>query len=127
MSKAQRIRLIEPLEPRALLAATFYVATTGNNASAGSLAAPWKTLQFAADHVHAGDTVIVEPGNYAGFDLETSGTLTARITFQAQRGAVINAVNGVTKDGINLENASYVTIDGFSLVGTGDPNTSRAG
>jgi hypothetical protein len=127
MAKAQIGRLIEALEPRALLAATYYVATTGNNASAGSSGAPWRTLQYAADHVGAGDTVIVAPGNYVGFNLETSGTPSARITFKAQKGAVINAVNGVTKDGINLENASYVTIDGFTLSGTNDPATSRAG
>jgi len=127
MAKAQIGCLIEALEPRALLAATYYVATTGNNASAGSSGAPWRTLQYAADHVAAGDTVIVQPGNYVGFNLETSGTPSARITFKAQKGAVINAVNGVTKDGINLENASYVTIDGFTLSGTNDPATSRAG
>src|SRR3954464_209259 len=119
--------LAELLERRTLLS-TYYVATTGNNASAGSSGAPWKTLQYAADHVIAGDMVLVAAGNYVGFDLRTSGTPNARITFKASSGTVINAVNTVTnRDGINLENASYITIDGFTLNGTNNPATSRAG
>ncbi|HEY7086875.1 MAG TPA: right-handed parallel beta-helix repeat-containing protein [Tepidisphaeraceae bacterium] len=118
----------ESLEKRVLLS-TYYVATTGNNASAGtSTGAAWKTLQYAADHVGPGDTVIVAPGNYVGFDIRHSGTANARIVFKAQSGAVINQVNTKTnRDGINVENASYITIDGFTLDGTNDPTTSRAG
>src|SRR5688572_1110896 len=117
---------LERLERRELLA-TYYVATGGSNASAGtSTGAAWATLQHAADRVVAGDTVIVAAGNYVGFDLRTSGTAAARITFQAQPGVVINQVNTVTdRDGINVEGASYVTIDGFTLIGTNDPATSR--
>ena len=119
--------LSEPLEPRTLLA-TYYVAPLGADGAAGGAAAPWRTLQYAADRVAAGDTVFVRPGSYVGFDLRTSGTAAARITFKAEKGAVINQVNTVTnRDGINLENASYVTIDGFTLSGTGNPATSRAG
>src|SRR5690349_10075309 len=115
----------EALERRTLLS-TFYVSTSGNNTGSGSSNAPWRTLQYAADHVGAGDSVIVEPGNYVGFDIRHSGTASARITFQGESGAVINAVNTVTnRDGINIENASYITIDGFTLNGTNDPTTSR--
>lgn len=124
---ARRLCNFEHLEPRRLLA-TYYVSTGGSNQSAGSQAAPWQTLQHAADHVAAGDTVVVTAGNYVGFDLRTSGTAASRITFAAQKGAVINAVNPATKrDGINLENVSHVTVDGFTLLGTNDPATSRAG
>src|SRR5262245_43508815 len=92
---------VEILEHRTMLA-TYYVSTSGTNGSAGSAAAPWKTLQYAADHVVAGDNVIVTPGNYVGFDLRTSGTSSKRITFTAQSGVIINAVNTKTnRDGIN--------------------------
>src|SRR5262245_26537330 len=112
--------LLELLERRTLLS-TYYVATTGNNASNGSSVSPWRTLQYAADQVVGGDTLICMPGNYAGFDIRHSGTANARITFKGQSGAVINAVNTVTnRDGINVENASYITIDGFTLNGTND-------
>ena len=46
---------------------TYYVATTGSDTAAGTSAAPWKTLQKAANAVAAGDTVIVRAGTYAGF------------------------------------------------------------
>jgi parallel beta-helix repeat protein len=119
--------MVETLEPRRLLA-TFYVATTGSDSAAGGSATPWRTLQHAADQVAAGDTVIVRAGNYAGFDLRTSGTASARITFRGESGATINAVNPVTnRDGINIENADYITVENFTLIGTNDSTTSRAG
>src|SRR5580765_8024488 len=65
--------LIEQLEQRALLN-TYYVSAAGSNAHAGTSASPWQTLQFAADKVVAGDTVIVHAGTYVGFDLRKSGT-----------------------------------------------------
>jgi Right handed beta helix region len=108
------------------LADTFYVAPGGNNSNSGSSGSPWETLQFAADHVGAGDTVIARPGNYVGFDLRTSGTSTAPITFQADPGAIINQVNPVTtNDGINIEQASYIVVDGFTLLSPS--STTRAG
>jgi parallel beta-helix repeat protein len=107
----------EKLEDRAV-PATFYVAPTGSNANVGtSAAAPWLTLQYAAGKVAAGDTVVVAAGNYTGFNLTTSGTAAARITFSAQPGAAITARNPVTPDGINLEGASYVTVEGFTVNG----------
>src|SRR5688572_16446408 len=81
---------VESLEPRLLLA-TYYVDPGGTDSSAGSSGAPWKTLQKAANAVVAGDTVVVRPGNYAGFNLAKSGSESARITFSAQSGAVIDA------------------------------------
>ena len=117
-------------------ATTYYVSASGNNAAAGtSPAAAWKTLQHAADVVHAGDTVIVLPGTYAGFNLFTSGAPGAPITFTANPGAsapnpavIVNTNNTFTnKDRINLEGASWVLIEGFTVLGTGDPATNRAG
>jgi parallel beta-helix repeat protein len=61
--------------------------------------------------------VTVRPGNYTGFYLDTSGTASAPIEFLAQPGASIIQRNATTPDGINLESASYVTIDGFTVTG----------
>jgi parallel beta-helix repeat protein len=96
---------------------TWYVSATGNDANAGSATAPWKTLQKAADSVQAGDTVIVKAGNYVGFDLRTDGTADKRITFRGESGAAITTRNAATPDGINLEGADYVTIEGFAVNG----------
>ena len=70
--------------PAAAGADTYYIAPTGNNGAAGSSGAPWKTLQHAADVVRPGDTVIVRAGSYAGMYMETSGTASRPIVFQAE-------------------------------------------
>jgi hypothetical protein len=105
------------LAPARLWAATYYVAANGNDAAAGDMNAPWATLQRAADTVKAGDEVLVLPGSYAGFYLETSGNAGAEIAFKAQPGVTIASENGETPDGINLEGASYVLVEGFTVDG----------
>ncbi len=45
-------------------AADWYVATNGNDGSAGSLAAPFASIQHAVDTMSAGDTVYVRGGRY---------------------------------------------------------------
>lgn len=97
--------------------AQYFVAPTGNDLATGTAAAPWQTLQHAADAVTAGDYVTARAGNYTGFYLDTSGTASAPIEFLAEPGVNIIQRNAITPDGINLESASYVTIDGFSIVG----------
>ncbi|AMV29206.1 hypothetical protein VT84_32730 [Gemmata sp. SH-PL17] len=109
---------VEWLEERAVPAA-YYVATTGSDSAAGTAASPWKTLQHAADVVRAGDTVTVRAGSYTGFYLSTDGTAASRITFTGEAGAKITSRNARTADGINLEGADYVTIQGFSVTGAG--------
>jgi parallel beta-helix repeat protein len=113
---AARPLALEHLESRLALA-TLFVATSGNDSSDGSSGSPWRTLQHAADVVNAGDTVIVRPGNYVGFYLDRDGTAASRIVFQAEPGVTITQRNAVTPDGINLEGADYVTIEGFNVVG----------
>jgi hypothetical protein len=94
----------EPLESRVLLSHTWYVATTGSNANAGTLAAPFKTIQYAANNAYAGDTVMVEGGTYhETVTVPHSGTSTAKIIFE------------------NYNNES-VTIDGADPI-TGWTNT----
>ena len=109
---------------------TFYVSPTGNDSGPGTQQSPWLTLQNAANEVVAGDTVIVEPGNYAGFALgyenPQTGTASAPITWQAQPGAVIDARNPYTADGIDLESASYINVEGFTVDNTSGTIT-RAG
>lgn len=101
----------------AALAATFWVAPGGSDSASGSQAAPWATLQKAAGSVGPGDTVRVAAGDYAGFDLRTSGTAAAPIRFLAETGAQVVTQNPVTPDGINLEGASWVEVAGFTVLG----------
>jgi parallel beta helix pectate lyase-like protein/List-Bact-rpt repeat protein len=96
---------------------TFYVDPAGNDSAAGSATQPWRTLQKAANTVRAGDLVIVRAGHYAGLYLTTSGTATDPITFHGEPGAIVDTQNPTTQDGINLEGASYVIVEGFTVTG----------
>jgi Right handed beta helix region len=106
------------------LAATYYVAPAGSDAADGlTPGTAFATLQHAADLVNPGDVVRVANGNYAGFYLDRDGTVANPITFLADGGAVqITQDNGTTPDGINLEDADHVVLDGFIVNGR-----SRAG
>ena len=99
------------------VAADFFVDPLGSDAASGSALAPWRTLQHAADVVGPGTRVTVRPGNFVGFYLETSGTPAAPIEFFAEPGVLINQPNATTNDGINLEGASHIIIDGFRVAG----------
>lgn len=103
---------------------TYYVSTNGNNSYNGlSIDSAFATLQYAADIISAGDSVIVLPGNYTGFDMRTSGYQNSQIVFKAYNGNVtIDNPNSVTPDGINIEEADWITIDGFKVI-----NQPRAG
>lgn len=98
-------------------AATYHVDPAGSDAQAGTAGFPWATLQHAADSVAAGDTVIVHAGPYDGFNLTASGTAGSPIAFSAEPGVIIDRPNDVTGDGINLEGASHVIIEGFTVQG----------
>jgi parallel beta-helix repeat protein len=121
-----------PCGAREVLAAIYYVSPTGNDSGAGSAAQPWLTLQNAANHVQAGDTVDVAAGKYAGFIMgwgtPITGTASAPITFNAAPGAVINASNGTTASGIDLRSGcNYVTIQGFTIENPAGGSITRAG
>lgn len=106
-----------------VIAATYYVAPppTGDNTNPGSESMPWATLQHAADNVAADDTVLVREGDYTGMYLDTSGTQALPIVFRnyPDETPEIIADNATTPDGINIEGADWVTIEGFTVNGRG--------
>jgi parallel beta-helix repeat protein len=120
------------LEARALLSSTYYIATTGSDTTGdGSAAHPFATIQHGANLAQPGDTVDVEPGQYAGFvlgwDFPQGGTASAPITYRAEPGAIITSKNIHTADGIDLEpGCPYVNIYGFT-VNNADASITRAG
>ena len=105
-------------------ATDYYVRNGGSDALNGqSPGTAWATLGHAANVVSPGDTVHVQDGSYQGFYLSRSGSLGHPITFVADGSAAqITADNGTTPDGINVEGAAYVIIDGFVV-----NNRTRAG
>lgn len=101
---------------KALTAINYYVSNAGSDDNTGlSLQSAFLTLQHAANHVIAGDTVFVSEGGYAGFDLrEAYGAEGHPIVFKALGNAVeINQSGPIRNDGINVENCSHIVIDGF--------------
>ena len=110
-------------------AATYYVSNSGDDSNDGlSPGNAFETLQHAADEVSTGDTVLVENGTYAGFDIRNvNGTSTDPIVFMAAgNNVLINTSGPIRDDGINVENADYIVIDGFIVNGmTGSGNGIR--
>src|SRR4029453_7405840 len=100
-------------------ATDYWVKNGGNDAADGlTQATAWATLGHAAGLVDPGDTVRVAGGSYQVFDLRRSGTAGNPVTFRAEgTGALITSDNGMTPDGINVENAAHVVIDGFVVNG----------
>jgi len=56
--------LVEALEDRTLMSRSWIVAPWGNDGSAGTLAAPFRTIQRAATLANWGDTVLIRGGTY---------------------------------------------------------------
>jgi MYXO-CTERM domain-containing protein len=81
-----QIGLLTLLVPRFALAAEYYVAPTGSDAAAGSLAAPFATVGRAQTAAAAGDTVYIRGGTY-GFS--GSGTLGVSFTKSGQANNLI--------------------------------------
>jgi hypothetical protein len=99
----------------------------GNDANPGTGAAPWRTIQHAADGANPGDTVIVNDGVYTGgsnvVTIGRSGTAGAWLVFRAAHRwqAIIDGRSNSSAVGIEI-NGSYVRVEGFEV-----RNSSRYG
>ncbi len=99
--------------------ADYWVAPGGRDLERGGRrTTPWATLQYAANRVRAGDNVHVLDGDYSGFCLSKGGKALAPIRFIAEGKAVrITQRNFKTPDGINIEGANHVVVEGFVIDG----------
>lgn len=104
-------------------AGNYYVATTGSNSNPGTLTAPWRTVQFAANVVPPGSNVYVRGGIYnEAVTIKVSGTAAGGyITFQNYPGEVpiLDGTGLVVPDAdtgmILIANRSYLRISGFEM------------
>jgi hypothetical protein len=102
---------------------TYYVSSSGNDNNAGTLSAPWRTIQKAANTVKAGDTVQVRAGTYNEIvTMKTSGNASSGyITFQNYPGeSPIVDGTGLAAGGqtglFSLEGTfNYIIIQGFEI------------
>jgi hypothetical protein len=98
------------------------VSTKGDDSNPGTEAAPWRSVQHAADTVRAGSTVNVRGGIYEELvNINASGNASdGYITFRSFPGetAVLDAghFTPVGRSGIlTIHNQSYVRIQGFEI------------
>ncbi|MDQ4080919.1 MAG: DUF1565 domain-containing protein, partial [Gemmatimonadota bacterium] len=126
---------VEGTPPPRAASGTYYVAATGSDTNPGTRAAPFRTIQRAADLVKAGDVVIVEDGTYTDHDrdgavlrVRRGGTPTERVVFRAASrwGAKLDGEHGATANGVDFDAGSgYVRIEGFEITGFGNVGTPR--
>ena len=116
-------------------AADYYVAANGKDSSPGTLSSPWKSIQYAANRVRAGDTVNIRSGTYVeSITLKSSGSASqGYITFQSYLDEK-PIISGTDSSGkkltvsdeqglINIVDLSYIKIIGLEIR---DYTTSRA-
>jgi hypothetical protein len=101
-------------------AATYTVSPTGNDAGAGSMQFPWKTVSKCAATLRPGDTCQVRGGTYnEAVIIRTHGTAAAPITFKAYPGElpIIDGQNARPGrwSGLLESWGDYVVFDGFEV------------
>jgi hypothetical protein len=113
--------------------ATYHVAPNGNDASPGTLAAPFATIQHAADLVLPGDTVLLRAGNFHQVvTVSRSGTTGQEIVFAAYPGEtpVLDGtalLPGEWLGGIvHVLNAAHIRVRGLTARNAG-PGMQAAG
>ncbi len=111
-------------------AATYYVATNGNdsytNAQAQNTATPWKTIQKAANTLVAGDIVYIRTGTYKEqVTPKNSGSTGNLITYSAYVGETVTVdgagvvTNGSWSGIFNISSRSYLQISNLRIINSG--------
>ncbi|WLI90660.1 choice-of-anchor Q domain-containing protein [Massilia sp. R2A-15] len=106
----------------ATAACTYYIAPTGSDSGAGTLASPWKTVKYASAKLTAGKTLCARGGTYygqAGLIWKSSGTAAAPVTFRNYPGEtpVFDGQwgdTGTDGDFLVFSNNSHVVVDGIT-------------
>lgn len=106
------VRLVAAATP-----STNYVALTGSDLNPGTLAAPWRTIQKAADTATPGTTVLVQPGTYnEKVTVNVSGSAGGGfITFLAAGNVTLSGAGVTGSNLFYLKDRSYVRLQGFEL------------
>ncbi len=111
--------------PALAAAAVVHVSERGSDASAGTAASPWRTLQHAVDRAAPGDTIRVHAGTYAGARIERSGRPGRPFVLEAAAGerVVLDRPGAEARHGSILEVERFGAtvrrwvIRGFEIVG----------
>lgn len=94
----------------------YYVSPTGDDSQAGTLSAPWRTLDKASQ-AQAGDTIVFLPGEYEGILRPVnSGTEEAPIiykTAQRQQATLVGLAEDDYHHAIEIVGKSYIQLEGL--------------
>lgn len=107
-------------------AATYYVATNGNNSNPGTSSQPWRTVAYAVDKMNPGDTTYVKGGTYKEglIRFKKSGTSSAPIKLLNASGQfpVIDCIDKTKAHRVLFSNGAgyekpigWITIEGFEI------------
>lgn len=96
---------------------TNYVATNGSDLNPGTLAAPWRTIQRAANTATPGTTVLVQAGTYnEKITVNVSGSAVGGfITFLANGAVTVSGAGVAGSNLFYLADRQYIRLQGFEL------------
>jgi parallel beta-helix repeat protein len=110
------------LAPSSAQACTnYYVATTGNDKAAGTLAAPWKSIAVASKKIQACDTLNIRGGTYTAINiiLPQIGTATTPTIVQPYNNETViidgTGTGYTTFEPIFNVTGQYITITNFEI------------
>ncbi|MFH1429500.1 MAG: carboxypeptidase regulatory-like domain-containing protein [Candidatus Margulisiibacteriota bacterium] len=112
------ITFVVLLSSKLVSATNYYVSTTGKDSNTGiSEAQAWRTIQYAANSVSAGDTVQVSSGTYnEQVAISRSGTAGNPIAFLGEGMPTITWTGSWYGDCPVEITGSYITITGFNII-----------
>ncbi len=93
-------------------AATYFVATDGDNSNDGSLNAPWATIKYAFTQLAAGDTLNIREGIYHESTITTTlqGTVNDPIVIKAYQNEQVT-ISGGSEQFMNAPNSEWTIVD----------------
>ena len=97
---------------------TYYVSLRGDDANPGTKSRPWRTIRYACSRLRAGDTLIIEPGDYGvvnGVKFANSGTREAPIVVKAEKPGEVIFREGTCA--FDLTGSHHIVIDGIRFLG----------
>jgi len=91
---------------------TYYLATTGSDASGGTISAPWRTLQYSLANLSAGDALYVRDGVYyeSSLPVTLDGTPASPIVVQSYPGEHA-VIDGGAPDLKNAPNSEWELVN----------------